>query len=115
MTRVLSGAVLVALAVAVVWFAPPLIFLAVAEALVVLAFVTKHLQPDAEQDFIPAAAQRFVVAADAVAFYVSKVLVPFPADIAPEKVKALVSIEGLGPSPKALAERARYQVVGATG
>ena len=39
MTRVLSGAVLVAVAVAVVWFAPPLIFLAVAEALLVLAFV----------------------------------------------------------------------------
>ena len=39
MTRVLSGAVLVALAVAVVWFAHPLIFLAVAETLVVLAFV----------------------------------------------------------------------------
>jgi phosphatidate cytidylyltransferase len=38
-TRVLSGAVLVAVAVAVVWFAPPLIFLAVAEALLVLAFV----------------------------------------------------------------------------
>ena len=39
MTRVLSGAVLVAVAVAVVWFAHPLIFLAVAEALLVLAFV----------------------------------------------------------------------------
>jgi phosphatidate cytidylyltransferase len=38
-TRVLSGAVLVAVAVAVVWFAHPLIFLAVAEALLVLAFV----------------------------------------------------------------------------
>ena len=39
MTRVLSGAVLVGVAVAVVWFAHPLIFLAVAEALLVLAFV----------------------------------------------------------------------------
>ena len=39
MTRVLSGAVLVTLAVAVVWFAHPLVFLAVAEALLVLAFV----------------------------------------------------------------------------
>ena len=39
MTRVLSGAVLVAVAVAVVWFAHPLLFLAVAEALLVLAFV----------------------------------------------------------------------------
>jgi phosphatidate cytidylyltransferase len=38
-TRVLSGAVLVILAVAVVWFAHPLVFLVVAEALLVLAFV----------------------------------------------------------------------------
>jgi len=39
MTRVLSGAVLVAIAVAVVWFAPPAVFFAVAEALLILAFV----------------------------------------------------------------------------
>jgi phosphatidate cytidylyltransferase len=38
-TRVLSGAVLVTIAVAVVWFAHPLIVLAVAEVLLVLAFV----------------------------------------------------------------------------
>jgi phosphatidate cytidylyltransferase len=38
-TRVLSGAVLLAVAVAVVWFSPPAIFLLVAEALLVLAFV----------------------------------------------------------------------------
>ena len=37
MTRVLSGTVLVAVAIAVVWLAPPLMFLAVAEALLVLA------------------------------------------------------------------------------
>jgi phosphatidate cytidylyltransferase len=35
-TRVLSGAVLLAFAVAVVWFAPPLLFLLVAEALLLL-------------------------------------------------------------------------------
>ena len=39
MTRVLSGAALVCLAVGVVWFAPPLLFLAVAELFLVLAFV----------------------------------------------------------------------------
>ena len=39
MTRFLSGAVLVALAVGIVWFAHPLLFLAVAEALLALAFV----------------------------------------------------------------------------
>ena len=39
MTRVLSGAALVVVAVAVVWFAHPLLFLVVAEALLALAFV----------------------------------------------------------------------------
>ena len=39
MTRVLSGAVLVAIAVAVVWLAHPFIFLAVAGILLVLAFI----------------------------------------------------------------------------
>lgn len=39
MTRVLSGAALVAIAVAVVWFAPAPVFFAVAEILLVLAFV----------------------------------------------------------------------------
>jgi phosphatidate cytidylyltransferase len=38
-TRVLSGAVLILIAVAVIWFAPPIIFFAVAELLLVLAFV----------------------------------------------------------------------------
>ena len=39
MTRVLSGAVLLLLAIAVVWFAPAIAFLIVAELLLVLAFV----------------------------------------------------------------------------
>jgi phosphatidate cytidylyltransferase len=39
MTRVLSGAVLIALAIYVVWFAPAVVFFAVAEILLVLAFV----------------------------------------------------------------------------
>ncbi len=39
MTRVLSGVVLIAIAVAVVWFAPPPVFFAVGEGLLVLAFV----------------------------------------------------------------------------
>jgi len=38
-TRILSGAVLIAIAVAVVWFAPAAVFFAVAEILLVLAFV----------------------------------------------------------------------------
>jgi phosphatidate cytidylyltransferase len=39
MTRVLSGAVLVVVAFCLVWFAPPPVFFAAAEALLVLAFV----------------------------------------------------------------------------
>ena len=39
MTRVLSGAVLIAIAVAVVWYAPPVVFFFVAELLLVLGFV----------------------------------------------------------------------------
>jgi phosphatidate cytidylyltransferase len=38
-TRVLSGAVLLSVAIAVVWFAPPLLFFTVAEMLLVVAFV----------------------------------------------------------------------------
>ena len=39
MTRVLSGAALLMFAIAIVWFAPPILFLAVAELLLVGAFV----------------------------------------------------------------------------
>ena len=46
--------------------------------LLILGLATKHLQPDSEQDFIPTLAQRPIVAADAIWFYVSKVIVPFP-------------------------------------
>lgn len=40
------------------------------------AIVTKHLQPNSELDFVPLPHQRLLVAADAIAFYVTKVLVP---------------------------------------
>jgi tetratricopeptide (TPR) repeat protein len=43
-----------------------------------LVFVTKHLQGDSELDFIPTTLQRLAVAADALAFYLYKVLVPYP-------------------------------------
>ena len=39
MTRVLSGAVLIVFAIAVVWFAPSSVFFVVAEGLLVIAFV----------------------------------------------------------------------------
>ena len=43
-----------------------------------LLLVTKYLQPDTTLDFIPTASQRLAVAADALAFYFNKVLIPFP-------------------------------------
>lgn len=43
-----------------------------------LLLVTKHLQPDSMLDVVPTPAQRLVVAADALAFYVTKVVFPFP-------------------------------------
>jgi len=41
-----------------------------------LVLVTKRLQPDLNLDFIPTVAQKFCVAADALTFYVCKVLSP---------------------------------------
>jgi phosphatidate cytidylyltransferase len=46
-TRVLSGAVLIAIAVGVVWFAPPAVFFAAAEALLILAFTEYAALADA--------------------------------------------------------------------
>ena len=43
-----------------------------------LVLLTKHLQPDSTLDFIPTAAQRLAVAADALAYHVYKVLLPLP-------------------------------------
>jgi tetratricopeptide (TPR) repeat protein len=43
-----------------------------------LLLLTKHLQPDSDLDFVPTASQRLGVAADAFAFYLYKVVVPYP-------------------------------------
>lgn len=43
-----------------------------------LLLLTKHLQPDSYLDFVPTMSQRLAVAADTLAFYVAKVLFPFP-------------------------------------
>jgi hypothetical protein len=64
--------------------------------LLILAIVTKHLQPDSEQDFIPTIAQRLVVASDTISFYVSKVLVPFPLAVDYGRTPELVL--GIAPS-----------------
>jgi CDP-diglyceride synthetase len=64
-TRVLSGAVLIAIAVSVVWFAPPVIFFAVAEILLLLAFIEYSRLADAAGVPLP------VVAAGAVTLLAS--------------------------------------------
>ncbi len=43
-----------------------------------LVFVTKLLQPNLNLDFVPSVSQRFAVAADAFAFYLRKLVFPFP-------------------------------------
>jgi Flp pilus assembly protein TadD len=43
-----------------------------------LVFVTKHLQSDAELDFVPSVAQRLLVAGDALTFYIGKTVLPYP-------------------------------------
>jgi tetratricopeptide (TPR) repeat protein len=43
-----------------------------------LLVVTKHLQPDTNLDFIPSLWQRLAIAADALIFYLAKVLIPLP-------------------------------------
>src|SRR5262249_29574156 len=55
-TRVLSGAALVLLAIAVVWFAPPIVFFVVGETLLVLAFIEYRRLADAVGLHVPAVA-----------------------------------------------------------
>jgi hypothetical protein len=43
-----------------------------------LVVVTKYLQPDINLDFLPTVPQRLLVATDALAFYVCKLMAPFP-------------------------------------
>jgi phosphatidate cytidylyltransferase len=78
-TRVLSGAVLLILAVGVVWFAPPLVFFIVAELLLVLGFTeyaglakASHLQVPA----VPACAAAMLTCAAFAPFAVGGLSVP---------------------------------------
>jgi phosphatidate cytidylyltransferase len=66
--RVASGAVLVLLAVAVVWFAPALLFLAVAEALLLLAFREYLTLARASGVAVPAVASGAAAALTCAAF-----------------------------------------------
>jgi phosphatidate cytidylyltransferase len=92
--RVASGAVLVLLAVAVVWFAPPLVFLIVAEALLLLAFREYLLLAHASGVAVPAAAAGAASAATCAVF--SRVVVAsavIPLDVV--LMSALVCLAGL--------------------
>jgi phosphatidate cytidylyltransferase len=68
MTRVLSGAVLLALAVTVIWFVPPVVFFVAAEALLVLAFVEYAGLARASGIAVPVAAGGAATALAAAAF-----------------------------------------------
>src|SRR2546428_12510310 len=75
-TRVVSGAVLIAIAVGVVWFAPSPIFFAVAEILLALAFVEYARLAEAGGLPIPVvpAGVATVVASVSIAFAVEAAL-----------------------------------------
>ncbi len=68
MTRVLSGAVLLALAVAVVWFAPALLFLVVAEALLVLGAIEFAALARASRLVVPTGASTAAAALTCASF-----------------------------------------------
>jgi len=68
MTRVLSGAVLLALVVTVIWFVPPVVFFAAAEALLVLAFIEYASLARASGINVPAVAAGAATVLTATAF-----------------------------------------------
>jgi phosphatidate cytidylyltransferase len=113
MTRVWSGAVLIALAVAVVWFAPPLVFLAVAEGLLLLAAVELARLARAGGIPVPTAAAAAAAALTCAAFseLAAKTAAVLPLDVV--LMSALVALgslavanwrggEGVGPAAAAL-------------
>jgi len=93
-TRVASGAVLVLLAVAVVWFAPAAAFFVVAEALLLLAFREYLMLARASGLSVPAVASAAGAALTCAAF--SRVVVAAsPAALAVVLMAALVALSGL--------------------
>lgn len=82
MTRVLSGAVMLVLAIAIVWFAPAFIFLIAAEALALLAFYEYVALARASGLHIPALAGAVATALTALAFaQPSGAFIPPPLDV----------------------------------
>jgi phosphatidate cytidylyltransferase len=94
MTRVLSGAILITIAVAVVWLAPPLLFLASAEALLVLAAVEYARLAKASGTPVPAVAATAAAALTAAAFSTAfGATMPAPIDVV--LMSAFVALGGL--------------------
>ena len=111
MTRVLSGAVLLVVAIAIVWFAPALLFLAAAETLIVLGGLELAAMARASRLTIPTAAS--TVAAALVCASFARLAFRGQAWISLDAVlmSALVAIGALGLSswrggPDALASTA---------
>jgi phosphatidate cytidylyltransferase len=93
-TRVASGAVLVLLAVAIVWFAPAPAFFLVAEALLVLAFREYLMLARASGLPVPAVASASAAVLTCAAF--SRVVVAAsPAPLAVVLMAALIALSGL--------------------
>jgi phosphatidate cytidylyltransferase len=90
-TRVASGAVLVLLAVAVVWFAPGPVFFLVAEALLLLAFREYVLLARASGLKVPAVAAGAAAALTCGAF--SRIFITAPLDVV--LMSALVALAGI--------------------
>ena len=80
MTRVLSGAVLLAFALAIVWLSPPIVFFAAAEFLLVLAFLEYLTLARAGGLAVPAVPAAIVAMLTCAAFAQTAVAVP-PIDI----------------------------------
>ena len=98
MTRVASGAVLLLVAIAIVWFAPPALFLLAAEALVVLACIEFAAIARASGVSVPVvlSSAAAVVTAAAFARLVSGALAAAPVDVV--LMSALIAI-GAAASP----------------
>lgn len=111
MTRVLSGAVLLVLAIAVVWFAPALLFLAVAEVLIVLGGLELTRLARASRLAVPVVASLVVAALTCASFarlaYSGQVWIPLDAILMSALVAlAALTLAGWRGGPDALASTA---------
>lgn len=94
MTRVLSGAVLVVLAIAVVWLAPPTLFLIIAEAVMLLAY-REYVSLAAMSGLAVPAAAGAVAAAAVCAGFSSVVSTGAALSLDVVLISALVALAGM--------------------